>query len=53
MKEISSFLIPKGFIIPVLPELDDLTVGGVYLGTGIETSSHIVIIIINKNLFST
>jgi len=26
--------------IPILPELDDLTVGGLVMGTGIETSSH-------------
>ena len=29
-----------GWTIKVLPELDDLTVGGLVMGTGIETSSH-------------
>lgn len=40
MGKLSHFLIPKGYTIPVLPEMDDLTVGGLYLGVGIETSSH-------------
>jgi len=29
-----------GWTIPIVPELDDLTVGGMINGTGIETSSH-------------
>lgn len=33
-------LIPLGFTLPVVPELDDLTVGGLLLGYGIEGSSH-------------
>lgn len=33
-------LLPLGYTIPVLPELDDLTVGGLVSGVGIETSSH-------------
>jgi len=41
MGQISHFLIPKGYTIPVLPEMDDLTVGGLLMGVGIETSSHI------------
>jgi len=40
MGQLSHFLIPKGYTIPVLPELDDLTVGGLFMGVGIETSSH-------------
>jgi len=28
MGMLSAFLIPKGYTIPVLPEMDDLTVGG-------------------------
>ena len=40
MGQISHFLIPRGYTIPVLPEMDDLTVGGLYMGVGIETSSH-------------
>lgn len=40
MGQISHFLIPRGYTIPVLPELDDLTCGGLLMGVGIETSSH-------------
>eukprot|EP00808_Paulinella_micropora_P002895 g14766.t1 len=40
MGQISHFLTPKGFTLPVLPEMDDLTVGGLFMGVGIETSSH-------------
>lgn len=40
MGQITHSLLPLGWIIPVLPELDDLTVGGLVNGTGIETSSH-------------
>ena len=41
MGQISASLIPKGWTIPILPELDDLTVGGLVMGVGIETSSHL------------
>eukprot|EP00949_MAST-11_sp_MAST-11-sp1_P002045 g2045.t1 len=41
MGQISHYIIPKGYTLPVLPELDDLTVGGLYMGVGIETTSHI------------
>lgn len=40
MGQISAFLNPLGWTLPVLPELDDLTVGGLIMGVGIETSSH-------------
>lgn len=40
MGQLSHFLIPKGYTIPVLPEMDDLTCGGLLMGVGIETSSH-------------
>ncbi len=40
MGMLSHFLTPKGYTLPVLPEMDDLTVGGLYMGVGIETSSH-------------
>lgn len=40
MGQISSSLISKGWILPVVPELDDLTVGGLIMGFGVETSSH-------------
>ena len=35
-----SYLSRLGWTIPIVPELDDLTVGGLVMGTGIETSSH-------------
>jgi len=40
MGQITHALNPLGFTLPVLPELDDLTVGGMVCGVGIETSSH-------------
>lgn len=40
MGQLSHFLIPKGYTLPVLPEMDDLTVGGLIMGVGIESSSH-------------
>lgn len=40
MGQISRSLIARGWILPVVPELDDLTVGGLIMGFGVETSSH-------------
>jgi len=40
MGQLSHYLIKQGWTIPVLPELDVLTVGGLIMGVGIETSSH-------------
>ena len=40
MGQLSHFLIRHGFTCPILPEMDDLTVGGMIMGVGIETSSH-------------
>eukprot|EP00049_Salpingoeca_infusionum_P017619 m.353707 g.353707 ORF g.353707 m.353707 type:complete len:526 (+) comp16826_c0_seq1:209-1786(+) len=40
MGQITATLNPLGWTLPVLPELDDLTVGGLVCGVGIETSSH-------------
>lgn len=40
MGELTHFLTPRGFALAVQPEMDDLTVGGLCLGVGIETSSH-------------
>uniref|UniRef100_A0A8C7SY95 Delta(24)-sterol reductase n=1 Tax=Oncorhynchus mykiss TaxID=8022 RepID=A0A8C7SY95_ONCMY len=39
--QITALLNSLGRTLPVLPELDDLTVGGLVMGTGIESSSHI------------
>ena len=33
-------LVPRQNLLAVLPELDDLTVGGLVCGVGVETSSH-------------
>lgn len=41
MGMLSHYLTPKGYTLPVLPEMDDLTCGGLYMGVGIETSSHL------------
>lgn len=40
MGQLTATLNPLGFTISVLPEIDDLTVGGLVMGTGIESSSH-------------
>lgn len=40
MGQLTHALIDLGWTIPVVPEMDDLTVGGLVMGTGIETSSH-------------
>lgn len=41
MKQLSETLGRLGWTIPIVPELDDLTVGGLVMGTGVESSSHI------------
>lgn len=38
--QLTHLLNPKGYTLPVVPEMDDLTVGGLINGTGIESSSH-------------
>ena len=40
MGDITHFLVPKGFALAVQPEMDDLTLGGLCMGVGIETASH-------------
>lgn len=40
MGQISRSLISRGWTLPVVPELDSLTVGGLIMGFGVETSSH-------------
>ena len=39
MGQVTATLAPLGWTLPVLPELDDLTVGGVVCGEGVETAS--------------
>lgn len=40
MGQITAMLNPMGWTLPVVPELDDLTVGGLINGFGVESSSH-------------
>jgi len=40
MGQLTATLDQLGWTIPIVPELDDLTIGGLVMGTGIETSSH-------------
>jgi len=40
MGRLSRFLIARGYCLQVVPELDELTVGGLINGYGVETSSH-------------
>ena len=40
IKQLTTFLLPRGLTLPVVPELDELTIGGLVSGYGIETSSH-------------
>jgi delta24-sterol reductase len=41
IKQLTSFLQPRRLTLPVVPELDELTIGGLVSGYGIETSSHV------------
>jgi len=40
MGQLIPALLKKGWTLPVVPELEELTVGGMIAGTGIESSSH-------------
>lgn len=40
MRYMSRYLLPKGYQLTVQPGLEDLTVGGLCMGVGIESSSH-------------
>ncbi|KNC87268.1 hypothetical protein SARC_00596 [Sphaeroforma arctica JP610] len=40
MGQITSLILPTGWTLALTPELDDLTVGGLIAGFGVETSSH-------------
>lgn len=41
MGQLSRTLEPLGLALAVVPELDQLTVGGLVMGTGVESSSHV------------
>ena len=38
--KLNDFLIAREWSLPVVPELDDLTIGGLVMGGGIESTSH-------------
>ena len=40
MADITHYLLPRGCALAVQVEMDDLTVGGLCMGLGIETTSH-------------
>lgn len=40
MGDITHYLVPKGYALAVQVEMDDLTIGGLCMGVGIETTSH-------------
>ncbi|XP_043236825.1 delta(24)-sterol reductase-like [Amphibalanus amphitrite] len=40
MGQLTATLNPLGWTLPIIPEMDDLTVGGLVMGTGVESSSH-------------
>lgn len=40
MGQVSLTLQPLGLALAIVPELEQLTVGGLVMGTGVETSSH-------------
>ena len=37
---LNDFLIAQGWTLPIVPELDDLTISGLVMGGGIESTSH-------------
>lgn len=41
MGQVTHTLAKLGWTVAMVPELDDLTVGGLVMGTGVESSSHI------------
>lgn len=41
MGQVTSYLVPRGYTLPVVPELDELTAGGLACGFGIESTSHV------------
>lgn len=43
--QLSATLKSQGWTLPMVPELEDLTIGGMVMGTGVESSSH------NQGLF--
>ena len=40
ISKLNDYLMSIGWMLPVVPELDDLTIGGLIMGGGIETTSQ-------------
>lgn len=40
MKTLADALVPKGFMLPIHPEMHEITVGGAIVGIGIESAGH-------------
>ena len=40
LKLLNRVLVKAGLTLPVVPELDTLTIGGLLMGGGIESTSH-------------
>ena len=38
--QLTNILIPRGYILLVVPEIDALSIGGLIAGAGVESSSH-------------
>ena len=49
---LNDYLIKLGWTVPVVPELDDLTIGGLVMGGGIETTSHKYVVVHEIQFFS-
>ena len=40
VKRLIEYLIPRGWTVAIVPEIGDLTVGGLVMGGGVESTSH-------------
>lgn len=40
MGQLTRYLVPRGWALEIMVEMEDLTVGGLVMGTGMETSCH-------------
>ena len=38
---LNDYLIRLGWVIPIVPEIDDVTISGLIMGGGCETTSHV------------
>ena len=37
---LNDYLIRLGWVLPIVPEIDDVTIGGIIMGGALETTSH-------------